>query len=163
MTVATSLAINPNEVMMARMVGSGGVCIWLESGVRRSDLRFHIWFRHREILQVLYFQCDLQRWCCNKVYYCSTQKSFITVNFDGSYYASCFMSMENKMGGCSVCTTHGRNEKHIVLVWSHERNWLTGRLIFTSILNRKQYWIQLGKDRDQWWTLLNTAMSLTVQ
>jgi hypothetical protein len=23
---------------------------------------------------MLYFQCDLQRWCCNKLYYCLAQK-----------------------------------------------------------------------------------------
>jgi hypothetical protein len=34
---------------------------------------------------MLYFQCDLQRQCCNKLYYFSEQKSFIPVNFDGSY------------------------------------------------------------------------------
>jgi hypothetical protein len=33
----------------------------------------------------MYFQHDLQIRLCNKLYYCSTQKSLIPFNFDGSY------------------------------------------------------------------------------
>jgi hypothetical protein len=35
MTVATLVARNSDEFVVARMVGSGGVCIYRESGVRR--------------------------------------------------------------------------------------------------------------------------------
>jgi hypothetical protein len=38
LTVATLVARNANEAMVALMVGSGGVCVWRESGVRRSVL-----------------------------------------------------------------------------------------------------------------------------
>jgi hypothetical protein len=34
--VATVVSRNANEVMVAPMVGCGGVCVWRESGVRRS-------------------------------------------------------------------------------------------------------------------------------
>jgi hypothetical protein len=34
MTVATLVARNANEAIVARMVESGGVCVWCESGVR---------------------------------------------------------------------------------------------------------------------------------
>jgi hypothetical protein len=35
--VATLVARNANECMMAPMVGSGGVCVWRESGFNRHE------------------------------------------------------------------------------------------------------------------------------
>jgi hypothetical protein len=50
--MATLVARNTNEVMVAPVVGSGGVCVWRESGVRRSVLCWCVWqesgFSHRE-------------------------------------------------------------------------------------------------------------------
>jgi hypothetical protein len=39
LTVATLIERNANEAMVAPVVGSGGVCVWRESGVRRSVVR----------------------------------------------------------------------------------------------------------------------------
>jgi hypothetical protein len=36
--MATLVARNANEAMVTPVVGSGGVCVWRESGVRRSVL-----------------------------------------------------------------------------------------------------------------------------
>jgi hypothetical protein len=51
-TVVTLAARNVNEAMAAPMVGSGGVCVWRESGVRRSVLCWcagqESGFSHRE-------------------------------------------------------------------------------------------------------------------
>jgi hypothetical protein len=72
--VGDSGARNANEAMAAPMVGSVGVCIWWEYGVRKSVLCRCVLqesgFSHREdvytfnlvykdILKILYFQCDL--------------------------------------------------------------------------------------------------------
>jgi hypothetical protein len=38
LTVATLAVTNENEATIALVVGSGRVCVWLESGVRRSVL-----------------------------------------------------------------------------------------------------------------------------
>jgi hypothetical protein len=43
LTVATLVARNANHAMVAPMVGSGEVCFWLESGVRRSVLCWCVW------------------------------------------------------------------------------------------------------------------------
>jgi hypothetical protein len=40
---ATLAARNTNEAMVAPMVGSGGICVWRESGVRRSVLCWCVW------------------------------------------------------------------------------------------------------------------------
>jgi hypothetical protein len=34
--VATIVARNAHEAMVAHVFGFGGICVWLESGVRRS-------------------------------------------------------------------------------------------------------------------------------
>jgi hypothetical protein len=34
---------NANEAKMTHMVGSGGVCVWWESGVKRSVLCWCVW------------------------------------------------------------------------------------------------------------------------
>jgi hypothetical protein len=50
--VATLVARNTNEAMVTLVVGSGGVCVWRDSGVRRSVLCWCVWqesgFSHRE-------------------------------------------------------------------------------------------------------------------
>jgi hypothetical protein len=38
MTVVTLVARNVNEAMVAPIVGCGQICVWQESGVKRSDL-----------------------------------------------------------------------------------------------------------------------------
>jgi hypothetical protein len=103
LTMATAVVRNAKEAMVAPMVGSGGVCVWRESGVRRSVLCcafgkesgfsrredvFTFNLIKKDILLILYFQCDLQRRYCSL--YCSTQKRFISVNFDGSYFVSLY-------------------------------------------------------------------------
>jgi hypothetical protein len=45
---------------------------------------------------MLYFQYDLQRKCCNKLHYCSTQKRFIPVNYDGSHCVSVFIKSQDE-------------------------------------------------------------------
>jgi hypothetical protein len=67
---------NEAMAMVMPMVGIGGICVWLESGVRQSVLCWCIWqesgvshhedvftfnLLHNEILHILYFQCNLQR------------------------------------------------------------------------------------------------------
>jgi hypothetical protein len=42
-TVATLVTRNSNEAMVAPAVGSGGVCILRESGIRRSVLCWFFW------------------------------------------------------------------------------------------------------------------------
>jgi hypothetical protein len=39
----TLVARNVNEAMVAPMMVSGGVCIWRESGIKRSGLCFYVW------------------------------------------------------------------------------------------------------------------------
>jgi hypothetical protein len=39
----TLVARSANEDMVGPMVGSGGVCLWRESGVRRSVLCWCVW------------------------------------------------------------------------------------------------------------------------
>jgi hypothetical protein len=71
-------------------VGSGGDCFWLDSGVRRSVLCWCVWqesgfsrredvftfnLLYKEMLKILCFESNLQRYCCSKFYYCSTQKA----------------------------------------------------------------------------------------
>jgi hypothetical protein len=50
--VATLVARNTNEAMEVHMMGSGGVCVWRESGVRRSVFCWCVWresgFNRRE-------------------------------------------------------------------------------------------------------------------
>jgi hypothetical protein len=61
---------------MAPMVGPGGVCVWRESEVRLSVLCWCVWQEsgfsclddiprfnlvYKVMLQILYFQCDLQK------------------------------------------------------------------------------------------------------
>jgi hypothetical protein len=41
--VVTPIAVNANEAMVAPMVGSDGVCVWRESGVRQSVLCWCVW------------------------------------------------------------------------------------------------------------------------
>jgi hypothetical protein len=41
--VANLVARNANEVMVVPIVGSGGVCVWWESGVWRSVLCWCVW------------------------------------------------------------------------------------------------------------------------
>jgi hypothetical protein len=41
--VATLVARNPKDAIVVPMVGSGGVCVWWESGVRRSVLCQCVW------------------------------------------------------------------------------------------------------------------------
>jgi hypothetical protein len=41
--VATLVARNENEAMVVPMIGSGGVCVWRESGARRSVLCWSVW------------------------------------------------------------------------------------------------------------------------
>jgi hypothetical protein len=52
LTVATLVARNANKAMVAPVVGSGGVCVWRESGDRRSVLCWCDWqeygFSHRK-------------------------------------------------------------------------------------------------------------------
>jgi hypothetical protein len=43
---------------------------------------------HEEMLNILYFQCDLERQWCNKLHLHSTQERFVLVKFDSSYWAS---------------------------------------------------------------------------
>jgi hypothetical protein len=57
---------------------------WCGQGSCRNHYEPLITLMRQVFCQYLYFQCNLQRQCCNKLYYCSTQKSFIPVNLDGS-------------------------------------------------------------------------------
>jgi hypothetical protein len=62
--VVTLEARNANEAMVAPMLGSGGIYVWRESGVRRSVLCRYFWqesgfSRHEDV--------------------------FTSVNFDGSF------------------------------------------------------------------------------
>jgi hypothetical protein len=43
---------------------------------------FNLFYKY---FYILYYQCDLQRQCCNKLCYYLTQKRFIPVNFGGLY------------------------------------------------------------------------------
>jgi hypothetical protein len=63
--------------------------IWIQPPRRN----FHVQF-------ISYKNCwYLQRQCCNKLYYCLTQKLFIPGNSDGTHYASncCWHVRENRI------------------------------------------------------------------
>jgi hypothetical protein len=86
--MATLVVRNANEALVAPTVGSGGVYVWRESGVRRSVLCLCIWqesgFSRREdaftfnLVKEFYKPCSFNATCkddtADKLYYCSTQK-----------------------------------------------------------------------------------------
>jgi hypothetical protein len=53
-----------NKAMVAPMVGSGEVCVWLESGVRRPVLCWCVWqgygfIRHEDVFTLNLIQKDI--------------------------------------------------------------------------------------------------------
>jgi hypothetical protein len=67
--VATLVARNVNEAIVVPVLGSGGVCAWRESGVRRSGLCLCVWqesgfSRLKMCSHLIYF--------INKFYKCCT-------------------------------------------------------------------------------------------
>jgi hypothetical protein len=50
LTVATTVARNANETIVTPMVGSGGVCVWQESGFSRREDVFTLDLLYKEIL-----------------------------------------------------------------------------------------------------------------
>jgi phosphotransferase system IIB component len=50
LTVATLVGRNANKAMVAPMVGSGGVCVWRESGFRRCENVSTLTLLYKEIL-----------------------------------------------------------------------------------------------------------------
>jgi hypothetical protein len=53
--VATVVERNAKDAM----VGSGGVCVWRESGFSRREDVFTFNLLYKEVLQILYFHCDM--------------------------------------------------------------------------------------------------------
>jgi hypothetical protein len=98
--VATLIAKNANEAVVAPMAGSGGVCVWqkFESGGRLfvdafgsnmfSRLTFLVKKFYKYLISMRFAKTMLE-------YYCWTQKKmFIPNNFDG-YTSTCIMQTHN--------------------------------------------------------------------
>jgi hypothetical protein len=99
--VATPVARNENEDMAAPMVGSGGVCVWRESGGRfwvsafgrnLALIAVEMFSHLIQFIKKFYKFCIFNAICKdNAAINCITvqrKKKLIPVNFDGSYYAS---------------------------------------------------------------------------
>jgi hypothetical protein len=66
--VETVVSVNENEAVVAPIVGSGGVCVWRESGVKRSVLCCCVWqesgFNGREdVSHFIYFFKKFYKFC----------------------------------------------------------------------------------------------------
>jgi hypothetical protein len=83
--VATLVARNANEAMVAAMVGSGGVCVWQESGVRRSVLCWCVWqesglSRREDVFTLNLLKINIYKFCTfNVIFVDNAAINFITV------------------------------------------------------------------------------------
>jgi hypothetical protein len=59
LTVATLEARNGKEAVGTPMVGSGGICVWQESGFSRREDVFKFNLAYKEILYISYLCCKL--------------------------------------------------------------------------------------------------------
>jgi hypothetical protein len=125
LTTATLAARNANEALVARMVGSGGVCVWRESGVRRSVLCWCVWqesgFSRREdvstinlLYKEIYKLCTFSAVCKN-----NAAINCITVQHEKSSFPSPLMGHTTlvKVQSCSTlmryCGNHCRPDSRL--------------------------------------------------